>query len=372
MAKEIKFNLIVDGNNIHNIATLQENFNLDDIFIYFQNGLLERWLKVRGFQEKLDKLRIIDKSENRVEIIKKIISTFDIEYSEENIYNFIFTRDREIELNKLSENSLKRDLIISDYHKRYESLKEDIFNNSENISFLKTAFNQIDLNFKNLFSLEVDKLLNKFLIKNILIIIVILLNKSLRKYVLNNNEIKMKISDIPKIQDNLVKDIYSQFKTLKGLDSKKYTINKFTRNSFRKWIRIEDSDVLILQSNAGTKLRDVYDSGEISHTYSKGSIFKGLEFQSFKDSNYVTYIKLSDIKGFVNAISTFRGKTNGYWKDIESNDCDYMILNIGGTSFVRSLGKHGEELSKNGEFPILNGIDYKSNSFSETLFYIKN
>ena len=43
-------------------------------------------------------------------------------------------------------------------------------------------------------------------------------------------------------------------------------------------------------------------------------------------------------------------------------------------SYIRNLGFHGEELSSadiNGKFPILKGIDYKSNSVNHTLYYIE-
>ena len=50
-----------------------------------------------------------------------------------------------------------------------------------------------------------------------------------------------------------------------------------------------------------------------------------------------------------------------------------MILHIDKSSYVRSLGKHGEELSSkdvNGEFLVLDGLDYKSNSDLHTIYYI--
>jgi hypothetical protein len=66
-------------------------------------------------------------------------------------------------------------------------------------------------------------------------------------------------------------------------------------------------------------------------------------------------------------------KTNEYWKDIESKDKEFMILYIDKGSIVRNLGKIGEELSDAdviGKFPILNGIDYKSN-YANILLYIE-
>ncbi len=42
MAKVIKFNLICDDKPIRNIEDLQENFCIEDVLKYYQNGLLLR------------------------------------------------------------------------------------------------------------------------------------------------------------------------------------------------------------------------------------------------------------------------------------------------------------------------------------------
>lgn len=70
----------------------------------------------------------------------------------------------------------------------------------------------------------------------------------------------------------------------------------------------------------------------------------------------------------------FSGITDGYWKDLKSKDKQYMIINIGLGDYVRSAGRTGEEFSK-GQiqdiFRILDGIDYKSNSATRTLYYME-
>ncbi|KOR27300.1 hypothetical protein TI05_19335 [Achromatium sp. WMS3] len=56
MAKTIKFNLIVDENPVRDIKGLQENFCIDDILAFYKNGLLQKWLKVRGFDDYLQRV----------------------------------------------------------------------------------------------------------------------------------------------------------------------------------------------------------------------------------------------------------------------------------------------------------------------------
>lgn len=53
MAKTIKFNLICDNTPVRTIEDLQNNFSIEDVLDYYRNGLLCRWLKVRGYEKEL-------------------------------------------------------------------------------------------------------------------------------------------------------------------------------------------------------------------------------------------------------------------------------------------------------------------------------
>lgn len=59
MAKTIKFNLICDNTPVRTIEDLQNNFSIEDVLDYYRNGLLCRWLKVRGYEEELKKVEEI-------------------------------------------------------------------------------------------------------------------------------------------------------------------------------------------------------------------------------------------------------------------------------------------------------------------------
>ena len=52
MAKTIKFNLILDDYPVRNLEGLQEHFSIEDMLKYYDNGLLLRWLKVRGYEKQ--------------------------------------------------------------------------------------------------------------------------------------------------------------------------------------------------------------------------------------------------------------------------------------------------------------------------------
>ena len=77
MAKTIKFNLICDNTPVRTIEDLQNNFSIEDVLDYYRNGLLCRWLKVRGYEEELKKVEEI-RSEDSMGIIKELIRIFEI------------------------------------------------------------------------------------------------------------------------------------------------------------------------------------------------------------------------------------------------------------------------------------------------------
>ena len=89
MAKTIKFNLVCDGKPIRTIEDLQNNFAIEDVLDYYNNKLLHRWLKVRGYDSELELVSKIT-SKDTMQIIKQLIRIFNIasdnQKMEESIY----------------------------------------------------------------------------------------------------------------------------------------------------------------------------------------------------------------------------------------------------------------------------------------------
>lgn len=70
----------------------------------------------------------------------------------------------------------------------------------------------------------------------------------------------------------------------------------------------------------------------------------------------------------------FNGATEAYWKDVEANGKKYMILDIGLKDYVRAAGVKDGDMGREdvlGKFPILDGIDYKSNTTRTALLYME-
>lgn len=84
MAKTIKFNLICDKNPVRTIEDLQNNFSVEDILGYYQDGLLKKWLMVRGYTEQLEKVNRI-REKDPMKILAELIRIFDMEQDNEKI-----------------------------------------------------------------------------------------------------------------------------------------------------------------------------------------------------------------------------------------------------------------------------------------------
>ena len=92
MAKTIKFNLIVDGYPARKIEDIQNNFSVEDILKYYENGLLEKWLECRGYTEQYKRLKEIKESEASIDelsrkafVLEKLINLFEMEIKNGNV-----------------------------------------------------------------------------------------------------------------------------------------------------------------------------------------------------------------------------------------------------------------------------------------------
>ncbi len=166
MPKTIKFNLILDGKPVRDIEGLQNNFCIDDMLAVYENGLLERWLKVRGFDDYSKKINKIKKDDG---IIKQLIKIFDIEESEKEImkgiYSLSFWNERKVEIEEWlkKDNAVKQ--IVADYHNGYNVLKQQIIKHKFDMPFLKQSAKEICDEYLEIFKIDLTKIVKIFNIK---------------------------------------------------------------------------------------------------------------------------------------------------------------------------------------------------------------
>ena len=117
MAKTIKFNLILDNCPVRNIEGLQEHFSIEDMLKYFENGLLLRWLDVRGYETQYAAVEAVDKSLDRKEIVMALVKIFEVVEMDaadiEKAIGILTYLDEEKELNAVyKENAFAKKQIV--------------------------------------------------------------------------------------------------------------------------------------------------------------------------------------------------------------------------------------------------------------------
>ena len=83
---------------------------------------------------------------------------------------------------------------------------------------------------------------------------------------------------------------------------------------------------------------------------------------------------INEIKNLIGLI-TFQSQTDSYWKDLEDVKTKVMVISIPSGTFIRSAKNNiKEEFSDkevNGNFLILDGLQYKSNDEYNPIIYMK-
>lgn len=334
MAKTIKFNLICDGNPVRTIEDLQNNFSIEDILNYFNNGLLHRWLNVRNYNDELKAVSDINDSDP-IQIIQKLIKIFNIDIEEnkveESVYMLKYLNDRKEAFSQYEKDNFKVGKIIDNYHAEYEQLVNRIIDAPDNAAYIKTTIAEIADNYFWIFGHDHRNLFYNFYDNAPLAVFFLLANEKTRYFYL---PIKLE------------KDIIAAFV-----------------ESIKKYIEI--LRINILQKPVTENSKEAEYDIDLPEQIDKKHMFENV-------CTLLTEKYLSEI--LKDNLCSYSGVTDGYWKDIEPKGVNFMILKMESGDHIRSLGTSGEDLSYsdiNKKFVILDGIDFKSNDASHKLLYME-
>ena len=317
MAKTVKFNLICDGAPIRTVEDLRDNFSIEDVLAYYDSKLLHRWLSVRGYDDLLNKVEEI-KSEDPVEIIKLLISLFEVELDEkkveESVYILQYKKEREALVSIYNEKNTKANDVVADYFAGYRQLVEQIVDHADDIAVIRAAVTEMIDNYSWILEIDHRNLFYTLYYKAAMALFVMLSHEETRKFYL------------PQVV----------FATEKSDDGTKEIVE------------------------TTTDIAKKYDDPEMQ------------KLMSIKNSLYTSIRKIIPVAETIlgDNLHSFAGVTDGYWKDIEAKGKKYMIISMEPGNYVRSAGKAGEELSCSdvqNHFIILDGIDYKSNNAAHKL-----
>ena len=333
MAKTIKFNLICDDKPVRTIEDLQENFSIEDVLKYYQNGLLLRWLEVRGYEAEYKKVSEIREIE-ALEIVKELIKIFDIEADEkkveEGVYMLQFLEERKELCEAYKQDSFKVQSIIGDYQTGFKQLIDGIIENPNDVARIKANIAELMSGYKWAMDLHHKQLFWDLKERSPLAIMCFLMNEEARKYYLPMPMRKGEASD----SDEKEKKVNIAAAAVAAVFEKKE----------------DDSTAVSYDTENNADKRVIYNA--------ICSMLKSSDFVSRLGDN----------------LHVFAGVTDGYWKDLETKGKKYMIISMGSGDYVRSAGLQGGDLASTdieNKFVIVDGIDYKSNSSSRQLLYME-
>lgn len=289
MAKTIKFNLILDGQPIRDIKGLQENFCIEDILDFYENGLLLKWLKVRSLNEYLEKVESIKKDESA---IIQLIKIFDVKKSEkeirEDVYSLGFWSERKKKLEEWNRKEIKIKNVISEYHHGYDQLLKDVQENKEDMPFLKTAAKEIYDTYLEIFKIDYLSFFERFKEDVPLIIYAVLMNDNLRRFFLEDETIKNTLKTEYTLSKNVVFDI-------KELETGKLHVFKGKTDSYWKDLEIAKTKVMVLSIPNNTFVRSTNKpKEELSASEVNGEfvILDGLVYKSDNGVKSIIYMEV--------------------------------------------------------------------------------
>lgn len=291
MAKTIKFNLILDGASVRDLDGLRENFSIEDMLKYFYNGLLLRWLSVRGYEKQFAAVKAI-KSSDKKAVVTELVKIFEVVNLNaadiEKAVSIITYLEEEKELNTIyAENNFAKRQIIDDYHSGYLALVEHMEENEDNMAILKADALQMEKEYLGLFELDNGKLFYRLLIIAPKAIFAILTRDALKKFWIGQDE---------DVDQNICSSIKRKLLTpgnavrILGKDA------KFAdKNTQGMWDYLESSKVKVMViyvwdgtfvKNEGGDPREKISPSDINGKLTK---FNGLEYQCNNNNSFYLY-----------------------------------------------------------------------------------
>ena len=313
MAKTIKFNLICDGKSVRTIEDLQNNFSIEDILAYYRNGLLTRWLKVRGYTEELEKVNAISKTDS-LGIIKALIQIFNMSADsnkiEQEVYILEYLEESRELLNYYREENFKKESIIDDYATGYRQLVDGILQNPDDVALIKANIREIVNNYAWVLELNHRELFNTLKENGgELAIMCLLMNDTCRKYYLPIEETQENGSIILDVESKADKRAMyneickmvaptkiSALKNLLNKEGRPELLKSFSQNTQQYPVFVEPADkkCMIVYMDSGDRIAPFgsIDFIESAKTSKKFPIYDGIQYMSNCETHTMYYMEV--------------------------------------------------------------------------------
>lgn len=302
MAKTIKFNLICNDYPVRNLEDLKNNFSIEEILEYYHNGLLKRWLDVRGYDDYLTKVSDID-SVNNKDIITDLIKIFELESDDSKIREHIsileYIDSHKELLKEYKDTNYKVNEIIDDYHQGYDSVIQDIIENKDDMAKIKANIKEIELNYMGIYKLDYHQLYYLLQKEAPMAIFAILMNDNMRDYYIDEeNSKKSRYStsgNLSKIINEKIKLLVSDKEDLKRTFGEQLKIFKGDTESYWKDIEPKGKKYMIIDMESGNYIRNSGSFGEeISSLDVNGKflILDGIDYKSNSKDKELLYMEV--------------------------------------------------------------------------------
>lgn len=308
MAKTIKFNLICDGHPVRTIEDLQNNFSIEDILAYYNNGLLQRWLRARGYTAELEAVNAIS-CNVPMGIIKELIRIFDIGTDvnkvEESIYMLQYLGDRKLQHGRYEQENYMVSSIIDDYETGYSQCVERILRNTKDAAIIKAAIAEIVSNYALILKRDHRNLFYTLQKKSAYLpIMCLLMNEGSRHYYLpvriipasdGTCQLEVELDNTDKdAMYTLICEIVrrSDFATILGDN-----LRSFSGNTDAYWIDLEPKGIryMIIHMENRNRIRSAGHSGgdlSGSDVINKFVILDGIDYKSNYASDKLLYMEV--------------------------------------------------------------------------------
>ncbi|MEM6765236.1 MAG: hypothetical protein AAF824_01330 [Bacteroidota bacterium] len=287
MAKTIKFNLLLEDKPVRDLEGVKENFNIHELLEYYENGLLVRWLKGRGFLDVLRKVESIDNSSEE-KTISGLISAFGMELSQSTIKEAIYIlqqmKHRRAKLQELRSQEFQISNIIEQYHQEFYQILQDLETNRENFPFIKTKISLLSSHYQELVKINIIRFYLYFIDNAPLVIFATLMDKNLRDHFLNDPTISNKLMGI--VGNDYLNRLPFNFMASNAAHKQKYW----------RVIGKKDQEYMMIRMEDGNYVRNLERFDE-ALTYKEVNgmfpILKGVEYQSAYPEHKIIYLPCS-------------------------------------------------------------------------------
>ena len=154
MAKTIKFNLSCDGYPVRTLEDLREHFSMEDMLEYLNNGMLARWLDIRGYAAEKKQVEQITADNDR-DRLWALVNIFDIDADQKEVAERAQQLDWKNRQKALSAayqaSGESRQQVLDDYFAGYENAVKTILENPDDYGIIQAAVADIDEHYRAIF-----------------------------------------------------------------------------------------------------------------------------------------------------------------------------------------------------------------------------